>query len=345
MVVFKLTDDMEVVPGSFGGLSNYKPSHPSIIEQGNRGLRLEWKNPIHQLKIKQSWEVTFNIRSFKTHPGSEGMPVNDPAQSYIKYDRYDGSPGGNDPIDALRVVVLGNDPRPPFTPPGSPTGLNASAKGSAITLSWSTPIHDGGAPILGYDIYRSTVPMRETYYYRMGTNSTDFVDVGIEPGVTYFYRVTALNAIGKGRWSDEANATLPIRDNPNATYSIRVHARDALTSEPVISASIHVDPGAQFALTDASGNGEIKEFLDGAYTITISAPGYQDQTLTIDVRGSDTEVYFYLMKEVEGSAGGPSVQMGPLPVIMVLSTMLALELGLFVSLVRNKNRGGAIWPT
>src|SRR4051794_8646806 len=39
--------------------------------------------------------------------------------------------------------------------PGPPTGLTATAGNGQVTLSWSAPASNGGAAIIGYDVYQS----------------------------------------------------------------------------------------------------------------------------------------------------------------------------------------------
>jgi hypothetical protein len=282
--------------------------------------------------------VTFNIIS---HKSGNDIPVNDPVESFIQYDRYDGSPGGRDPIDLLRLDVIPD--RTPFTPPDPPTDLNASANESAITLFWSPPVRDGGAPVHGFNIYRGTESMNESLYVHIYTSSIGFLDRDVTKGVTYYYRMTAFNAIGEGQLGNEVNATvaLPAPEDPNATHSIRISVRDGETHERIMYASIHVDPGARFALTDVFGEREITEFRRGKYAITVSVEGYEPLTTDVTVSTSDAEVCFYLAKEVEGGAGGYDPQVNPQPIVFVLSSVLALELMLYVWLRRGE--GGSTW--
>jgi len=100
-------------------------------------------------------------------------------------------------------------PSPSETPaptvPGAPANL-AAAPGvtpGTIDLSWSAP-NDGGSPILSYNIYRGTVSTGETFL--TSTAGTSYTDTPPAPGM-YFYVVTAVNAIGEGPASTEAQAT------------------------------------------------------------------------------------------------------------------------------------------
>jgi hypothetical protein len=103
MITFQLTNNIEVVPNSFGGSVNYTPTYPVSILPGNSGLRLEWKAPIKELHIKQIWDVFFRIRSYGQ---GKNILVDDLSKSFIRYDRYDGFPGGSSQFSQLTLEVL-----------------------------------------------------------------------------------------------------------------------------------------------------------------------------------------------------------------------------------------------
>jgi hypothetical protein len=198
MITLALTNSIEVVPGSFGGSPNNRPTKPTVIPQGNRGLRLEWQTPVRALYLKQLWEVTFRIRSY-AH--GDHVLVNDVSKSYMLYDHYDGSPGGHDPIDQLWLKVL----LPPEHIPSEPLDLKGELSAGKIRLSWSPPYSDGFTPILKYDIYRGTSPSEERYVASTYDPSTEYADAGITIGYVFYYQVSAVNRVGEGALSDEVN--------------------------------------------------------------------------------------------------------------------------------------------
>src|SRR3989442_10632750 len=89
--------------------------------------------------------------------------------------------------------------------PSAPQNLQA-AVGKSITISWQTPSSDGGSAITGYKVYRSTSSGTETGYVNLG-NVTSYTNTGLTPGVTYFYKVRAVNSAGLSPLSNEASAT------------------------------------------------------------------------------------------------------------------------------------------
>jgi hypothetical protein len=97
-------------------------------------------------------------------------------------------------------------PQAAATAPTAPQNLTAApARGKGIQLTWSPPSSNGGSPITAYNIYRSTVTGGETLLTTVG-NVTSFKDSTTVRGQTYYYKVTAVNAVGEGPASNEASA-------------------------------------------------------------------------------------------------------------------------------------------
>ena len=94
-------------------------------------------------------------------------------------------------------------------PPQPPTNLSATAiSSSQINLSWSAPGNNGGSPIVGYKIERSTNGGAwSTIVSNTGSTSTMFTNTGMLPLMTYSYRVSAINGIGTSMPSNVASAT------------------------------------------------------------------------------------------------------------------------------------------
>src|SRR5437870_185370 len=97
-------------------------------------------------------------------------------------------------------------PNPPATAPGAPQGLGATAGDAPIALVWSPPGSDGGSPITNYKIYRGNSSGGESFFTEIG-NILAYSDTGLTNGHTYYYKVSAVNAVGDGPLSNEASAT------------------------------------------------------------------------------------------------------------------------------------------
>jgi hypothetical protein len=95
------------------------------------------------------------------------------------------------------------------TLPGAPTiHLDASAGDGEATVSWSAPTDDGGSPISGYRVtpYVGFTPQPPQTF---ASPSTTQVVTGLTNGVTYRFRVQALNSVGPGAFSTASNPVTP----------------------------------------------------------------------------------------------------------------------------------------
>jgi hypothetical protein len=93
------------------------------------------------------------------------------------------------------------------TPPGRP-GLPQvpPVSGATVPLSWIHPSDNGGSGITGYRIYRGTSENDLSLLAEVGMVH-NYVDVDVTIGTTYYYRVSAVNAVGEGPQSNLRIAT------------------------------------------------------------------------------------------------------------------------------------------
>ncbi len=97
----------------------------------------------------------------------------------------------------------------PLTRPGVPRRLAAKpATHKGVVVSWSVPGSDGGTPTRSFQILRSTTPGLESKLatYRCGGPTCSYVDANTRSGVSYFYEVVAINAVGAGSRSNQVSA-------------------------------------------------------------------------------------------------------------------------------------------
>ena len=103
----------------------------------------------------------------------------------------------NDAGTGATSGVVPATPEAVLLPPGKVLSLTGEAKGTRVTLLWTTPDDDGGSPITGYVVLRGTSPGNMTVVATFGV-VTMFTDEGLERGVTYYYSVCAVNEVGQG---------------------------------------------------------------------------------------------------------------------------------------------------
>ena len=111
----------------------------------------------------------------------------------------------------------------PAVVPSAPRNLEASGDDSVVSLSWDPPVDDGGSVVNGYRIFRSTGTGSPDLLAELGT-VLSHSDTTVENGITYRYKVSALNKEGEGPATPEATATP--RTIPGAPQNLSVQASD-----------------------------------------------------------------------------------------------------------------------
>jgi predicted secreted protein len=94
--------------------------------------------------------------------------------------------------------------------------LTAKANLSRIGLSWTVP-KAHGTPVTSYKIYRGTASGKEVVLVNEYKGSTDWSDTAVTAGITYYYMVSAVNAVGEGPRSNEQSAKITGTGNGPST--------------------------------------------------------------------------------------------------------------------------------
>jgi len=112
-------------------------------------------------------------------------------------------------------------PAAPGTPPPAPTGLGATAGNAQVSLAWTA-----SAGATSYHLKRSTTS-GGPYTQVAAPSTTSAIDTGLTNGTTYYYVVSALNAVGESANSAQVSATpamaaadITITVNPSITKPI-----------------------------------------------------------------------------------------------------------------------------
>jgi beta-glucanase (GH16 family) len=113
-------------------------------------------------------------------------------------------------IDYVRVYSLPTTPPPNLVwPPAPPAGITAySQVASQISVSWQPPPTTFGSALTGYTVQRATDAAftQNVTSWSVGA-ATSYTDASVQPGASYFYRVTASSANGTSDPSTAVQST------------------------------------------------------------------------------------------------------------------------------------------
>jgi hypothetical protein len=137
-----------------------------------------------------------------------------------------------------------------FTAPGAPTALGTIDGDATVSLAWTAPVSTGGTAITSYKLYRGTTTGVLTLVKSVGTTST--TDASLTNGTTYFYAVSAVNAVGEGVKSVETTA------KPEATITVlNAFANKNLRACDAVSAQIYNLTGGHSWTFDIPANKKV----------------------------------------------------------------------------------------
>jgi len=99
--------------------------------------------------------------------------------------------------------------------PSAPSITTVTASNLKVDLTWGVPESHGSA-ITGYKVYRATAPNEQVTMPTATPASASYSDANVVNGVTYYYKVSAMNGVGESEKSSESSAT-PQSPPPTAT--------------------------------------------------------------------------------------------------------------------------------
>jgi hypothetical protein len=129
------------------------------------------------------------------------------------------------------VSVLMNTTGDPVTVPSAPTMGLATGGNQQATVSWTAPVHNGGAAITEYVVTPYVGGVAQTPIV-FSSSATTRTITGLVNGTEYTFTVAATNSAGTGPESDHSNAVTPAPTPPGPPT---IGAAVAGDSEAIVS--------------------------------------------------------------------------------------------------------------
>jgi large repetitive protein len=159
--------------------------------------------------------------------------------------------------------------------PAAPTNLTATAGNTQVALNWTASV---GAT--SYNVVRGTVAGGEnTAAIAQNITSTTFTDNTVTNGVTYFYKVAAVNTAGTSGLSNEVSATPSAAQAPAGAAIYQVDSGSSagvapFTADEFVSGGTPSATGATIATAGVANAAPMQVYQSnrfGSFTYTIPA--------------------------------------------------------------------------
>ena len=196
------------------------------------------------------------------------------------------SEGSSDPSEEIFATPIGR--------PSIPENLEVMAYSHSVKLSWEMPLKDGGTPILGFRIYRSDKNKIWNNIQEMEAYEVSFADNTVSNGMTYYYRITAFNAVGESDPTETVNAT-PL-GKPGLPMGFDIISGDSIV---LLKWELPLDLGGIPVMEFKIYKADFSSEMDLYTRVTASEMFYNDTQVT------NGEIYYYKVAAVNIIGEGP----------------------------------------
>ena len=205
-------DASNVASATTESLRPNAPRRLTARARGGSAIELDWTAPL----ISAGGPVTgYRIEVSTTETGRWTVLEADTDSRATEYTHTGLNPGTTRYYRVYAINSAGRSNSPSNVAnattdaraPDAPTGLRAVPSGlggtNQLLLSWTRPSADGGSAITGYRIEMSSngISGWTIVAANTGSTATTYLHGGLAPGTARFYRVAALNSVGRGGYS------------------------------------------------------------------------------------------------------------------------------------------------
>src|SRR6266487_2473446 len=203
-----------------------------------------------------------------------------------------------DEVDGVDEGLAAEVSAVPGIVPEAPTGLVAVPGNGQVTLSWAAPASDGGSPVSGYNVYQGTSAGGETGTPVNGSpvTATSYTVTGLVNGITYYFKVTAVNGVGEGPGAEVKAVPVTVPDAPAGLVAVAGNGQVTLSwaapasdgGSPVTGYDLYEGTTADF-----HGSAPLAKVAGTAVTVTGLVNG---------------TTYYFKVTAVNGAGEGPGAE-------------------------------------
>jgi len=216
-------------------------------------------------------------------------------------------------------------PSPGGTVPDPPRNLRGSINFKNIALSWDPPLNDGGYEILKYLVYKGANQSNMKIIAELSFSMRSFNDTGLIHANRYHYQVSAVNALGESKPSNELVIEY-LENRSILTGSIRDETNRGLVNVSVQLLYGSNDSLVKTVFSDTSGRFLIRCLFPGRYKIKIEAIGFKPVELqNISLQFNETkDIGIVILKKVDDVVHPGSLNLGLIFLAMFIVVILIL---------------------
>ena len=175
--------------------------------------------------------------------------------------------------------------------------------------------------LTAYNIYRGTSAGQEPLYFTLG-NYTSYSDSNISNSQTYYYKVSAVNQLGEGLFSNEVNVTT------NSVPTVPL-ALQAIPGDGIVS--LTWSPPKSNGNVPITGYNIYRSTIQGNETILTAVQNVTSFTDEVLVNG---QIYYYKVSAINGvGEGNLSAEIFIVPTANPLNAQLITTLNLTIGLI------------
>jgi cellulose 1,4-beta-cellobiosidase len=163
------------------------------------------------------------------------------------------------------------------TPPSTPSSLKLVVAGtSQLALDWSPSTDNVG--VTGYRVYRNNALVATA-------STTQYLDSGLAAGVSYSYKITAIDAAGNASQPSSTLTAKTVALAKGSTGTLAGVVYDA-AGNPLANAVVSV--AGKTSKSSTTGSWNVSNLKPGTYSGTVSLSGYSSQTLSMSAVAGNT---------------------------------------------------------